>query len=318
MHTKVITYSRLARHWWGMLSGRSYWHRAQGPGPCFRPGEVAGYFNDLSHKVHWTGPTDPNGVPLVRTMRDELVYFPTTVLQKALGHWDAWLQGRQVTHRRAFMTLADWTLAHQDARGGWDVWHVLGLQYASPYSAMAQGEGVSVLCRAFVLTGDSAFLDAADRAVALMLEPVTQQGTGRYTKLGLVLDETPREDANIILNGWIFALMGLYDRTLVNENGSPREHLSSTVNALVASLPTYDSGYWSYYDSAGSLASPFYHQLHIAQLRVLALAFPQHAAAFGNAAGQFEQQARSSVNTARAVARKAAQKVLRPPQVVLR
>jgi len=31
----------------------------------------------------------------------------------------------------------------------------------------------------------------------------------------------------------------------------------------------FDCGYWSYYDLSGNIASPFYHNLHIEQLKVM-------------------------------------------------
>ncbi|MDD3565961.1 MAG: D-glucuronyl C5-epimerase family protein, partial [Methanothrix sp.] len=36
-------------------------------------------------------------------------------------------------------------------------------------------------------------------------------------------------------------------------------------------LNEYDSGYWSYDDVQGHLASPFYHDLHIQQLTALSM-----------------------------------------------
>ncbi len=38
---------------------------------------------------------------------------------------------------------------------------------------------------------------------------------------------------------------------------------------MIANLDKYDSGYWSYYDQTGRIASPAYHQLHIALLKVM-------------------------------------------------
>ena len=48
---RVQAYGALARRAVRMLTGTSYWHVDQRLGRAFRPGELAGYFNDLTKKV---------------------------------------------------------------------------------------------------------------------------------------------------------------------------------------------------------------------------------------------------------------------------
>ena len=88
---KMAVYGALARHWSRMLTGRSYWHMPQGPGTQFVSGQLLGYFNDLTAQTRWPGPVDAQGIPLVRRQDGRLLYFPASVFQKALGHWDRWL-----------------------------------------------------------------------------------------------------------------------------------------------------------------------------------------------------------------------------------
>ena len=47
------------------------------------------------------------------------------------------------------------------------------------YSAMAQGEGISVLTRAFSESNDSKYLNAAIKASELTLKPIKNGGTAR-------------------------------------------------------------------------------------------------------------------------------------------
>ena len=49
---------------------------------------------------------------------------------------------------------------------------VSGERAALPYSAMTQGEAVSVLVRAFSATGEDAYLEGARRALSPMLLPI--------------------------------------------------------------------------------------------------------------------------------------------------
>ncbi len=307
------------------MAGRSYWHAEQGLGRQFAPGQLLGYYNDLTAKAHWTGPVDGDGLPLNQDVQGRFIYFPTTLLQKALGHWDRWLESGRTyeADRAAFLKLAGWALRAQDENGGYPIWPLVGLKAASPHSAMSQGEGISVLVRAYHLTQREEYLEGARRALGPLLAAVQQGGTCRVCPEGLVLEEAPQEPHNTILNGWIFALYGLYDYLLAAKARTQdacrvEAALQASLRALVACLPQFNAGFWSYYDTSGNLASPFYHQLHIAQFKALELTFPEHAESLRWWRQLFEHQAASRLNCTKAVALKVYQKLRRPPEVVLR
>src|SRR5690606_18463314 len=161
---------------------------------------------------NWAGPVTDQGIPLNVTKDGGHFVFATTAIQKALGHWDLWLLGeRQAAHHLdAFVNVAEWLVQAQDSRGGWALWEPLGLQFDSPYSAMTQGEGISVLVRAYTVRPKGAFMQAARRALEPMLQPVSAGGTAWYDTEGLVLDEAPLlVNRNVVLNGWISGLYGL-------------------------------------------------------------------------------------------------------------
>lgn len=313
---RLILYTRMARRYGEMFAGRSYAHLDQGLGKHFTPGRLAGYYNDLSVKTEWRGPVDHAGIPLTKAPGEKYVYFPIVVLQKALGHWETWLSSeRQSTQQLAsFIQIARWALDSQDENGGWVVWPPLGRKGAMPYSAMAQGEAMSVFVRAFSTTEEEPFLEGARRALTLMLTPLDKGGTSWQAPEGLVLEEVPYTVPRTILNGWIFALYGLYDLLLVEDSQEAQEALAATLSALLAYLPKYDAGFWSFYDTSGILASPAYHRLHIAQLRALELTYPEHAGRFRKLRKTFQEQHASRLNRARAISLKAYQKLQHPPE----
>jgi len=316
---KLGLYGAMLRSWWRMLAGTSYWHVSPDVGPHFVPGRLEGYVRDYRAKTRWDGLVDADGLPLCRTSDGRLAVVSTTVFQKALGEWDSWLDGdrHDPVRRDAFLAIARWAVTAQDERGGWPPWMALGVRYASAYSAMTQGQGVSVLVRAHAATGAAAFLEAARRGTARILVPIDDGGCSRRVPEGLVLEELPLSVPNSVLNGWVYALFGLYDLTLVADDEAARRALEETVQALAASLPKYDAGYWSYYDVLGNLASPYYHQAHIALLAGLEKAFPRHAAAFGDMRVRFEKQAASPLKRLRAMCVKVIQKLRNPPDVIL-
>lgn len=313
---KALRYLTLFRYWSAMAAGRSYWHVSQGLGSQFVPGQLAGYFNDMRAKVDWHGPVDDRGLPVAR-INGMLLYFPTTILQKGLGHWDRWLQtGRcRAEEYEEFARVVQWAVSAQDPHGGWPL-PVVEPAAVSSYSAMIQGQGISILCRSHRVTASRTCLEAAMRAAELMLTPVMQGGTLRSSPAGIVLEEVPTQHPMTVLNGWIFALFGLYDLALVSHDSAIASSLSSTTRALANHLPMFDSGFWSYYDSRGALASPFYHRLHIAQLRAMQLAFPELSPVFVSAADRYERYLGRTRHRIRAVLTKAYQK-LRDPQAVI-
>jgi heparosan-N-sulfate-glucuronate 5-epimerase len=299
-----------------MLTRRSYWHLPQGEGRAYVPNQLAGYFNDLTGKTAWHGTVDDRGLPLTSITDGSAVPFPTTRLQKALGHWDRWeISGRlRQDHLDAFLDLARWALEAQDDMGGWNVWPLLHIASSSPYSAMTQGQAISVLLRAAAVSDNAEFESAARRGLGPLLMCIEFGGTARSTPSGIILEEHPSSEPSTILNGWIFALFGLQDFAIACGSDDASAALAGSLGCLVALLPKFDAAYWSYYDIRKSLASPFYHRLHIAQLRSLEGTFASAAPDFRRTRVRFERQLDSVVGRSRAVVAKTLQKLGETPQ----
>lgn len=299
------------RKWARYATRNSQHHVPQGRGRIYRPHCLDGYFNDLTGKARWQGLEDEQGVPIVQTDRGNQFSFPITVFQKGLAHWDLWLLSDRAdtAQRKKFLTIADWGLLNIDQNGGWKCWELLGRGTASPYSSMAQGQGISVLSRAYISTGDERYRYAAIQARDEMLDPNSGIGVARREADGLVLEEYPGSRMPAVLNGWMFSLMGLQDFQLAFPGERSDEPLDETLAALASRLSGYDTGYWSQYDLGGRLASPFYHDLHIAQLRALADTFPRHSMAFARTADRWTSYRESPIHNLRAVTVKIRQKL---------
>jgi hypothetical protein len=312
-----MIYYDMLKYWAAMVGGHSYWHQAQGIGRQFRPRELHGYFNDLTAKAAWPGESDRQGIPL-STLEGKKTYWPTTVLQKGLAHWDLWLQGgcNSDEHLQNFREAARWAIESQDSIGGWRHPIPLHPRALSTYSCMSQGQGVSLLVRASRETGNEEYLVAARRAIQAMLMPTVAGGTAVYEGDKLTLEERPAAVCNTVLNGWIFAIFGLYDYQLVKQDPEVSESLMGAVRGLIASLPQFDCGFWSLYDLSGAIASPFYQRLHIAQLDAMSLAFSDDRGHLSPWRDRFSRQLASRLNVFHSVAIKATQRLLRPPIVI--
>lgn len=225
------------------------------------------------------GTLDDTGVPYnAPTKEYPAAYHPTTIAEYALAHWNSYLATGHEKHKRAFMTQAYWLVEHElcfeDGRGGWLIPFSVPEYFVSePWlSAMTQGECISVLVRAYQLSGEKAFLRSTQRAIRTFELDIRDGGVCTYIEnKGIFFEEVAAYPAAHILNGYFFALFGLYDYvTLTNDPGIV-ELIKSSLITLYKLINEYDTGYWSLYGLLHrNMATQFYHSLHVSQLEVLA------------------------------------------------
>lgn len=293
------------KKWLKMLCGKSILHVMQDEGKVFSRNEVRGYYNNFTDKLLKPGAlVDETGLVYNLTNEGKHVYFSIAIFQYGLGAFDLYLITGQEKYRRIFMRSVNWAIQHQQASGAWDTFSVVGM--ANPYSAMAQGEGASLLARAYGETGNAVFLRAAKQAVDFMCRSVDKGGCAEY------VDETVRFkeyiDGPVVLNGWIFSIWGIYDYYKASNESAYGQLARRAVRDLATDIGSFDSSYWSRYDMSGKLASPFYHRLHIAQLRVLHDLFEEPV--FLQYADKWEGFARNHLNYSWAFLVKSYQKLM--------
>jgi heparosan-N-sulfate-glucuronate 5-epimerase len=197
-------------------------------------------------------------------------------------------------HMETFFLAADWFVKAQDPRGGWGVpvqrRMSNGALKLEPgwYSAMAQGQALSVLARAYHASDSeskrSRYSEAASAALDLFNVPSSSGGVrAEFMGKHPWYEEYPTTPSSFVLNGFMYALMGLYDAAeiLPQPAASRAARLyADGMKSLKALLPLFDTGSGSVYDLrhltlAGSgvppnLARWDYHTTHINQLLLLA------------------------------------------------
>lgn len=247
-----------------MLSGRSISHVNQGVGKIYSKAEVLGYYNDLTEKV--TKRTVPsNTVPVSVVDSGKEIYFPIEIFQYGLGAYDLYLQNHNDDFLQKAYVCADWAVSNQESSGAWVTFAHENKEH--PFSAMSQGEGISLLLRTYMASKKESYLDVARKAVSFLLKSIDDGGVAKYDGDNIYLMEYFYRP--LILNGWIFALWGLFDYCKIVDDSVAKDALSKTLKSLEKKLPEFDIGYWSLYAEGKMLASPFYHKLHIAQLNAL-------------------------------------------------
>ncbi len=264
-----------------------YWSAALPSGTNFMPikrGSLGGYYIDYTGKCEYDGPM-VNGIPLVVFEGDKGApkIYPITVAQMALGYYEKWLKTEDEDLRERFLHLADWFTDKQEIRekdmGVWEVHFSLPKLYRlkPPWiSAMGQGQAISVLLRAHQISGDGDYLSAAARAIKAFDRNIEDGGVTTTEKDGYVFyEEYPSVPYSHVLNGFMFSLWGLYDYHLYSGDAHAMDLFDRGIDTLLRYLPRYDLGYWSRYDlypiRVTLIASWFYHQLHIDQLKVMYL-----------------------------------------------
>ncbi len=256
---------KLIKKWINMIVGKSILHAKQSKGKIYSKDKVLGYYNDMSNKVLQCKTLDEYGIPFNVIDTGEKVYFPIAIFQYGLGAYDLYLLNDNEEYLEKFKKCVEWALKMQMSNGAWNTFGCVNA--TNPYSAMSQGEGASLLLRAYLEFNNDDYLIAAKNAIDFMLKSVAEGGTTIYDRDDLYLKEFI--DKPVVLNGWIFAIFGLYDYCKVSNDDRYATILNRTLNTLAKEIKNFDNGYWSKYDIEEKLTSPFYHHLHIAQLDVL-------------------------------------------------
>lgn len=260
---------KILKRWLDMLSGKSIYHVRQGEGKYYSKEKVYGYYNDMTKKVNNVVLLDDKGIPISKTINGVIAYFPITIFQYGLGLFDLYIETKNSKYIQKFINIANWTLENQKEDGMWNCMGTLNDTCHKTQSSMCQSEAVSVLLRSYIHTGDEKYLIAAKKGIDFMILDVKKGGTCSYYKKDVIFQEYVSNDNLSVLNGWIFSIFGLYDYTLINNDKKYKMILENSINSLVNNLSKYDRGFWTNYDMRGTIASPAYHDIHIAQLKLL-------------------------------------------------
>ncbi|HEY4905411.1 MAG TPA: D-glucuronyl C5-epimerase family protein [Candidatus Sulfotelmatobacter sp.] len=314
-------YRRIASAY--LLGGQShlnFWHETPEENPNASINELGQYYMSFREKADYVGPYDTAQIPLL-DYRGKLgpQYNPIAIAQYGLGNYNLFRRNGDRGRRDNVFLVADWLAAHLEQNSqGLAVWnHHFDWEYrdrlrAPWYSALAQGQGISLLVRAHKESGESCYLEAAQRAVICFFKPVSAGGVTFTDERGdLWFEEYIVSPPTHILNGFIWAAWGIYDYFLMTQERAAQDLFAQAVQTLLRNLDRYDLGFWSLYEQSGTrlpmVASPFYHQLHIVQLRVIHRLTGEQK--FAQVADRWETYGRSASKRTRALCYKSAFKL---------
>ncbi len=232
---------------------------------------------------------DENGVPMGLVTVDggakEWQYVPVTVANAALMRHGQFLRGQGTV--KQFLAVANKLRDLMDADGALRSHHPF-VHYSQKQplkagwvSGMNQGLALSVFYRAYQLTEDQGYLDAGKKAFEFMQVkfpdgPMNDLGDLDPSLKNYIWFDEFLTDKNVYtLNGYMFAVLGLYDWSHVDPKA--RVIFDQSIISLKKLLPYFDIERFSAYDLS-YITNPLpkgphfglaYHGVHIAQLKAL-------------------------------------------------
>ena len=254
---------------------------------------------------------DNQGVPLngayIDVENKQLHYYPISIGQYGLALYHSWLKTGEESTKAHFLRIADWFMQNavtDPQLGAYWLTDVPKPEYDvySPWkSAFSQSRGISILCRAWQMTGQDAYLTMAAQALTPFRFDIREGGVSVDREQGKCLyEEYVAQWPTRVLDGHSFCLMGLYDFVRVGR-GEAQQLAQSLFNegieGLIQQLPLYDMGYWLRFNRCDKPGYPVndpctlgYLRLVVAQLKLMAqLSGRSELAAFAEKFSQYDR-----------------------------
>jgi heparosan-N-sulfate-glucuronate 5-epimerase len=218
-------------------------------------------------------PQDEHGIPFKEYSSVGKQYNPTRIAAYALANYSRYKTFNEEEYFSHFMTCVDWFMSNLNARYEYNFdWDDLTAPWIS---CMAQGEAVSVLVRAYKLTGDQMYIDHAELSLRPFFVTIEEGGVQSTLPDGsLFIEEYPSRNPTHVLNGCLYALIGLGEFISVRNSIKHIELFEKLSSTVVNNIEVWSAGYWSLYESKHNTVglnqcTPSYHNLHISQLKWL-------------------------------------------------
>lgn len=279
-------------------------------GPSIDPDGVGGYQIDFRVKTRESGWPPSWLPPRERQLWVDIAQWGLGCLERhRAGEGEQWLDSARAA--------AEHLVAEQGRGGEWS--HLFRYPHSLPLpppwpSAMAQGEGASLLVRVHALTGEDRYAEAALAALRPMRAPVEAGGTRALLGGGPWPEEYPTRPPSLVLNGAMFAMWGIRDVGVGLGDAEAAREFAEATDTLARELHRWDTGRWSLYDlfphPVSNPASSFYHRLHISQLEGMALLSPHPE--FDRIRGRFQRYMDSAWHNRAAFVHKGVYRLLVP------
>lgn len=214
---------------------------------------------------------DEKGIPYYKYSFGEY-YNITFICHYALYNYQLYLKYKDKKKIKYFMHVANWIIRNgKETKDNFTFPYLFKWKNISPpwISALGQGRILSVLSRAYEISRDEKFLLIARKALTPYKLLVNNGGIkSKFPDGNIAFEEYPTNRPKIVLNGFITALVGLYDLSNIAEDSEAAKMFAEGIESLGKNLYRYDCGFWSKYSLSKPIhiSSTKYHNYHIMQL----------------------------------------------------
>lgn len=223
--------------------------------------------NKLSKKVHF----DENNLPMREYRNLGIYYNPAYIAWWAIINLEEYVKNDDVNYLENFYSSIHWLCENCiETERGFVIWPYnfdwkegKSILKAPWFSALAQGLAISVLVRAYLLSGNIKLLELAKKGTKVY-EVEVKNGGIKTLKDGYVFyEEYPSYPLARVLDGFIFSLLGLYDYYRVSKDLEVKKLFEDGYKALTNNIEYWNyNDRWSWYGSHGNLSSPMYNKLN--------------------------------------------------------
>lgn len=181
----------------------------------------------------------------------DLRYSPTSITHYALSAWNSYLDTDKESSKEKFLNQVKWLVDNKkqvkDAYVWEYSWDVDAFTLKAPWvSALSQGETISVMLRAFQITGDNNYLEIAKGAFNSFKLSTADGGVKATDKFWF--EEYPNSSKTHVLNGFMYSLAGIREYWEVTHKWDARWYWERATRSLAKNLSQYDAGFDSTYD----------------------------------------------------------------------
>lgn len=231
---------------------------------------------------------DEDSIPLI-LMKEKKVYFPTNLLQYTYGIFDQLVVQKKDTAALRIVTKIANKLIDLSLKVDSSIFISYHFDFpvhgkrsgetmkAPWYSAMAQGQTLSLYCRLYHFTKNQKHLEICHKLFN-SFRKIKGQGETPWVSCidkngNLWLEEYPAELPYFTLNGKIFAIFGLYEYYQLTKSQEAKEILTAAITTIKVNIERFrvvgEPSFYCLKHKFCEVQYPGYHAIHIEQLNML-------------------------------------------------
>jgi hypothetical protein len=240
-----------------------------------------------SEKLTWdVMKLDETGVPRARTRLMGEFYRPSLIAWWGLVNLGHYLRHGDQTSLRRFLIQLDWleqqAVIHPDGAITWpnrfDCQQGHTLLVAPWVSAVDHGFILSAIVRGYRLTKRMSLLKLLENSGRIFELGVDEGGVRIPVREGALYTELPGGSVPVILDGFMTALLGIYDAEVETGDRKFRALFEDGMRGLKFCLPSWNyRDKWTWYGSGAYLCPPSYHNLNRLLLGILGRLWGDHS-----------------------------------------